>query len=98
MNLGNLKIVEVYLYYDGPALFLADDSKNLFLSFWVGDSVYLYIPITEDQVKNIDKLLLKSFILGREYVFRAVGDVVSKISPDELLESELPDDVTIATN
>ncbi len=95
MNLENIKIIETYLYYDGPALFLSSDSESLFLTFWVDDSVYLYVPITEEQVKNIDNLLLKSFILGREFVFRAVGDVVSKISPDELPESELPDDVTL---
>lgn len=95
MNLENIKMVETYLYYDGPVLFLVSDSGSLFLAFWVDDDVYLYVPITKDQVENVDSLLLRSFILGSEYVFRVVGDVVSRIAPSEIIESELPDDVTL---
>ena len=56
--LGQLRIIEVLDWYDGPRLFIAQSgSGNRYIAFWADEideeSLWLYASASEDRIENI---------------------------------------------
>lgn len=80
-DVGDLYMGEIFEWYDGPKLFLLnkkDDSKPLFLSYWIGDEdnreSWIIIPISEDRIlkykNNVIDFLDFLNVLNEENVYR----------------------------
>lgn len=71
--LGNLDIIEVYVYYDQPCLFSCKNSTDqLFLAVWVDETettnLWLYLPMSGERFEEIrgEKLDLHDAFLRSE--------------------------------
>jgi hypothetical protein len=104
--LGDLKISEVYDYYDGPKLFTARNATGTtYLVYWADRSstgdVWFYTPVSEPRLNSIrnGELPLRQAIRSPEdgIVFRALvppeGDLeatVEALSPNRIDDTFLP--------
>lgn len=55
-ELGTLRLVDTYVWYDGPQLFsVANEKDQLFLVVCFSDEGFLYAPISKERLKDIEE-------------------------------------------
>lgn len=110
--LGQLRIIEVLDWYDGPRLFIAQSgSGNRYIAFWADEieeeSLWLYASVSEGRIDNIisGKLDLRSIYTNPEdgtifliRLFKDKPSSVEAICPTEIDQELLPpcDDFLVA--
>jgi hypothetical protein len=57
-GLGELRVIDTYVYYDGPRLFAAEsDGGQLFIVVWIDETEeadeWLYAPISPGRLSNV---------------------------------------------
>lgn len=88
-NLGNLEIVEIYVYYDQPCLFSCrNEIGQIFLAVWVDetevDDLWLYVRISGQRLQSIrsGKIDLRDAFLKSENGFVCEVRISHTNSPD----------------
>jgi hypothetical protein len=104
--LGNLKIVEVYDYFDVPCLFTCiNNSGQQFLAIWIDEmedsNLWLYLPVSSHRIKllkNREIDLRHAFLTAEDnYVFKvkvykSEPEVsITHIISSEINENDLPE-------
>lgn len=91
-ELGNLEIIEVYEYYDQPCLFSCKNQLgDIFLAIWSTEEMWLYVPVTEDKLK--EKIQIRDYYLNSDsgVVYKVFSsNIVERINCSELLDDWLP--------
>ena len=91
--LGNLKIIEIYEFYNMPVLFACQNNTgHLFLATWIDESEtenqWLYTPISVEsfiQLRNGDSDLHDAFTLPEDgFVF--IVSVTKSTQPDDTVQ------------
>lgn len=111
-HLGDLQVLETYVYYDGPRLFAARSATGrLFLAVWTGEDdhgeSWLYLPLSRSRLRE-----LKSGRLMLGAAFRAPeGGLLWRVTtphddrepptsrpvhPSRVPDADLPEDVPLA--
>ncbi len=85
-QLGNLRIVDVLDFYDGPKLFVARNTTGSnFLSLWVDEdgqnNWWLYLPISQgrlDELHSGTLTIREAYIDAEENFVYSIGEPISK--------------------
>jgi len=104
--LGNLKLAEVFQYFDGPKLFSCfNTTGQYYLVFWLGDDgnkdSWLYVPISSPRLSmaRSGTISLKNICLNseNEYVFKVETittdfekSTITYLKSSELKDEDLP--------
>jgi hypothetical protein len=106
--IGDLKILEVFEYIDGPKVFSCENSEGqVFVTNWIDTSpqsdTWFYVPVSKKRLAAIrtGKVSLRECILNVENDFlyevitpaKGIGEVVvTKRAVETVVEDELPDE------
>ncbi|MUG72801.1 DUF6575 domain-containing protein [Paenibacillus validus] len=106
--IGDLKIIEVFEYIDGPKIFSCENSEGqIFVTNWIDTSpqfdTWFYVPVSKKRLTEIRSgvVSLRDCILRAEQGLvyevvtpvRGTGEVlVNRRNVDSIIEDELPDE------